>query len=235
MTHVAGIVCRARVHSMRARVVVVSVRAKGRAGRLLRLDEAACAARRLPCGARPRGPSHNSLRCAPLEQMRRVRARGALPRAATRPPLLGASYALRSLPAHPFAGGRSSCRRVVGAESGIQPHSAPVQCGLDARIAPTPSQKLVSLPARLRAGGHGSELGGAEQHRARGRARSAPRALTRRCCLSGESAANAASSATGHETEQRREPPPTAKAPTAERTGPPARSLALARPADRHS
>ena len=160
--------------------------------------------------------------------MRRVRARSALARAATSPArafpedkpvraiqvragglgaaalTLGASYALRHLSAHPFARGRGSLCCVEGPDSGIEPESGPVRCGLDARSAPTTSQKPRRCPARLRAGGHGRELGGAEQRRARGRARSAPRALTRRSCLSVESAANAASSATGHETEQHR-------------------------------
>ena len=50
-----------------------------------------------------------------------------------------------------------------------------------------------------------ARLGSAEKRRARGRARSALRGLTRRSCSSVESEANAASSSTGHETEHRRE------------------------------
>jgi hypothetical protein len=55
------------------------------------------------------------------------------------------------------------------------------------------------------AGRAAARMGGAEKRRARGRARTrALRQLTRRICLSAESAANEASYATGHETEHRR-------------------------------
>ena len=77
-----------------------------------------------------------------------------------------------------------------------------------------------------------ARVGGAEKRRARGRARSALRHLTRRSCLSAVSEANVASSAAGHETEHRREVG--AAAPTAEvsRRGLPARAFAAR--SDRH-
>ena len=84
------------------------------------------------------------------------------------------------------------------------------------------------LPARLRAGGPGSEWAApSSAGRAAARA-SALRELTRGSCLSGASAARAASSAAGRGTEQRRGVGAQRRPPTAERTGPPARSLARA-------
>ena len=107
-------------------------------------------------------------------------------------------------------------------------------------------------PARLRAGGHGSEWAAPSSAGPAAARVSALRELTRGNCLSGASAARAASFAAGRGTEQRRGEPGRARVPadscppgepvrlasrtvdvgaqrrppTAERTGPPARSLA---------
>ena len=86
-------------------------------------------------------------------------------------------------------------------------------------------------------GQDGARLGGAEKRRARGRARSALRHLTRRGCSSAVSKANEASSATGHETEHRRGVGATAPAAEVKRPGLPGRTFAaqlIARTADAH-
>jgi len=80
--------------------------AKSRPGRLLRFASAVGAARRLPCAARSRGPSPNSLRSLRSlrsNKRRQVSCWSALRARATRPALLGASEALRSLPGRAFA------------------------------------------------------------------------------------------------------------------------------------
>jgi hypothetical protein len=168
--------------------------AKGCAGGPQRLTSAACAhARRLPCGARARGPSHNSLRelrslrsdtCAESDHEARIRAR---PRAlcSSAPPMRTATH-----PNTPLRG---------------------TVCSLRGRERP--------LPARLGARRSGRELGSAEQRRACGRARSAPRALTRRSCPSVATEGRAASSAAGRETEQHRAPSAQPRALPAERPG----------------
>jgi hypothetical protein len=110
------------------------------------------------------------------------------------------------------------------------------------------------LPARLRAGGPGSEWAAPSSAGPAAARASAPRELTRGSCLSVASAARAASFAAGRGTEQHRDEPGRARVsadscppgepvrpasrtvdvgaqrrpPTAERTGPPARSLARA-------
>jgi hypothetical protein len=74
--------------------------AKPRAGVRRRSDAAVVATRRLPCGARARGPSRNSLRSlafAALEQSRRARQRSAL---RARPRALRSSAPHMSLPTH---------------------------------------------------------------------------------------------------------------------------------------
>jgi hypothetical protein len=178
--------------------------AKRCAGGPRRLASAVCAlARRLPCGARARGPAHNSLRelrslrsdtCAESEQVRALTR--AWPRAlrSSAPPMRASAH-----PHTPLQG-----------SDGFGP------------------REQRALPARPGAGRFGRELGSAEQHRARGRARSALRRLTRRSCPSAVSAANAASSAAGRETEQHREPSAQPRALTAERPGLPASGLARA-------
>src|SRR5262252_9462472 len=88
--------------------------AKGRSGRLLRLAESVGAAHRLPCDARPHGPSPNSLR-----SLRSLRSNNGdesdlwmrAARAAMSPALLSASDALRSRPERPFAAPPSHFRR----------------------------------------------------------------------------------------------------------------------------
>lgn len=71
-----------------------------------------------------------------------------------------------------------------------------------------PLRQAQSMPCKGVVGPWAERLCGAEQRRARGGARSAPRELPRRVCLSGASGANAASCAARHEPEQRREVSP---------------------------
>jgi hypothetical protein len=84
----------------------------------------------------------------------------------------------------------------------------------------------LALPARLRAGGPGSEWAAPSSAGHAAARASALRELTRGSCLSGASAARAASSAAGRGTEQHRAVGAQRRPPTFERTGPPARSLA---------
>jgi len=124
--------------------------------------------------------------------------------------------------------------------------------GLEPTVPCVGLEYTLPLPARLRAGGSGSEWAAPSSAGLVAARASAHRELTRRSCPSVESAANAASSAAGRETEQRRGEPGRARVPadsgppgepvrlasrtvdvgaqrrppTAERTGPPARSLA---------
>jgi hypothetical protein len=63
-----------------------------------------------------------------------------------------------------------------------------------------------TVVSRPEGGAASGRVCAAEEHRARGRARSALRKLTRRACPSAVSVANAASCATGRETEYRRAP-----------------------------
>ena len=88
--------------------------AKGCPGAARRADEAACAALRLPCGARVHGPAHNSLRSLRSLRSNRMRQkclRGSLRSRATNPALLGASDARRTAPGQPFATGMGGSRR----------------------------------------------------------------------------------------------------------------------------
>jgi len=90
------------------------VAAKGCPGGARRADEAACAALRLPCGARVHGPAHNSLRSLRSLRSNRMRQkclRGSLRSRAMAPVLLGASYARRAPPGQPFATGSGGARQ----------------------------------------------------------------------------------------------------------------------------
>ena len=98
--------------------------------------------------------------------------------------------------------------------------------GLEATVPHVGLPCGTRLPARLRRGGPGSEWAApSSAGRAAARA-SALRELTRGNCLSGASIARAASFAAGRGTEQHRGVGAQRRPPTAERTGPPARSLA---------
>ena len=143
-----------------------------------------------------------------------------------------------------------AARRRPCAPSGYRPRAWSRRCPAWA------SNAARRLPARLRAGGPGSEWAApSSAGRAAARA-SALRELTRGNCLSGASTARAASFAAGRGTEQHRGKPGRARVPadscppgepvrlasrtvdvgaqrrppTAERTGPPTRSLARADP-----
>ena len=72
----------------------------------------------------------------------------------------------------------------------------------------------------------GSDICGAEERKARGRARSALRLLTRRDCPSAANAVSAASFATGREAEHRRGPGAQRRAAASERRRTPARGFA---------
>ena len=85
---------------------------------------------------------------------------------------------------------------------------------------------MLPPPARLRAGEPGSEWAAPSSAGPVAARASALRELTRGNCLSGASAARAASFAAGRGTEQHRAVGAQRRPPTAERTGPPARSLA---------
>jgi len=104
---------------------------------------------------------------AALRQWRRVSLQSALARAATRPPLLGASQARRGLSGHAFADTAVAC-----VENSAREES---------------SRQVVP---------GGGDLWSDEKRSPAVGARSALRRLTRRSCLSGVSAANAASCAT---------------------------------------
>ena len=89
---------------------------------------------------------------------------------------------------------RCAARRRPCAPSGHRPRAWSRRCPAEPRM---PRR----LPARLRAGGPGQRMGGAEQRRAPAARASALRELTRGNCLSGASAARAASFAAGRGTE----------------------------------
>jgi hypothetical protein len=146
--------------------------ATGHPGRAQRLGEAVVAARRLPCAARLRGPVAQLPPFAALTvvgQSRRVRARGALRARAPNPVLLGASHAHWSLPGCSVAEPQVVCE----------------------------TSNTDAAAGKAAGGAWAGRIGAAEERRASGRARSAHRELTRCRCLSAESAANEASSATG--------------------------------------
>ena len=82
------------------------------------------------------------------------------------------------------------------------------------------------VQAKPRAGVRRRDICGAEKRRARGRARSAHRLLTRRDCSSAATAGSEASFATGHETEHRREPGAQRRAAAFERRRIPAHGFA---------
>ena len=151
--------------------------AKGCADGPRRLAEAACAARRLPCGARARGPAQNSLRglrplrsdnCAESDHEARIRAR---PRA------------LRSSAPHMRAAAR--------------PHTPLLgRCPLF-----SPRETLRS-PSRRAVPGRGDLCGG-EKRRPGVGARSALRKLTRGSCPSAATEGRVASSAARPRAEHR--------------------------------
>ena len=175
--------------------------ATGHPGRARRLAEAVFAALRLPCAARVRGPVAQLPPFAALtvvEQARRVRSRSALRARAPNPVLLGASHARRALPGCPVAetGGG-------GGTSNTDP-----------------------VAGKAAGGAWAGRIGAAEKRRVPGRARRALRDLTRRSCLSVESAANAASSATGPGTRASQGTRSAAKGQPSEPRPGPARRLA---------
>ncbi|WP_309625007.1 hypothetical protein, partial [Methylibium sp.] len=84
--------------------------AKARPGRRQRFIEAVSAALRLPCGARARGPSRNSLRSLrSLRSNKRDESEDEALRAATSPVLLSASKARCRLPGRAFADTAVGC------------------------------------------------------------------------------------------------------------------------------
>ena len=157
--------------------LVVSRTSKSRPGRRQRFGGAVGAAHRLPCGAQPCGPSHNSLRSLRSlrsDRVRQVRGRGALARA-------GRKTCAPRRPAGALPPARARlCGSWGGALFGNQPW--------------WPSRRAV--PGR-------GDLWGGEERRTGVGARSALRPLTRRTCLSAVSAANAASCAARAQAEHR--------------------------------
>ena len=152
----------------------------------------------VPCGARSRGPVAELAAFATLStlgQLRRVSSRGALRARATRPALLGAAEARRRAPAHGFADQHLFVRG-FRRDAGIEPARAGAAARCPLRL---PLTKSTAVPAKSWPGGGRSASAAPSSAAARGRARSAPRHRTRRDCPSVESAANAASFATGHE------------------------------------
>jgi hypothetical protein len=154
-------------------------------------------------------------------------------RAAPNPALLAAAHARPQTPAHVFARRDRSLNR----EKASRRHRA---CDLPRPMAgsmPAMGRSLPPPPARAsgKAGGgrRAQRLCGGEQRRVGGGARSAPRDLTRRGCLSAVSAANEASSATRHQPEQRSAVGPLRGPTTApKRSTPPAPGFA---PANRNT
>jgi hypothetical protein len=103
--------------------------------------------------------------------------------------------------------------------------------GLPTRSLAATTAARVSTYASVHRQGRGwvcddSDICGAEERRARGRARSALRVLTRRDCSSTANAVSGASFATGHETEYRREPGAKRRAAAFERRRMPTRGFA---------
>ena len=196
-----------------------SARAKARAGGLQRAAWAVVAALRLPCDARSRGPAPNSLRslrslrsdsgaesdhetrCARRPQAcapRRLRSRPLrVPPAASRQRRALRTKALR-------LSETSRAGRRVGARGSVAACKRNAEGGALEMRALRLSCVSDNGHRKGACGWAAARIGGAEKRRARGRARSALRRLTRRRCLSAVSAANAASSAPGHETEHRR-------------------------------
>jgi len=171
----------ARLVVMRLRFAVGRVAGTGAAksppARRQRFGAAAAAAHRLPCGARPCCPSHNSLRSLRSlrsNRVRQVRSRGALARAGHK-----TSAPRRPAGALPPARARH-CRY-------SDDRRCERQCGWPSRQA---------VPGR-------GDLWGGEEHRAGVGARSALRGLTRRTCPSAVSAANVASRAARPQAEHR--------------------------------
>jgi len=157
--------------------LVIGRAAKSRPGRRQRFGGAVGAAHRLPCGARPCGPVAQLASFAALSALRhvqRVRGRCALARAGHK-----ASAPRRPAGALPPARARL-CGSSRGARFGNQPR--------------WPSRRAV--PGR-------GDLWGGEERRTGVGARSALRRLTRRTCLSAESAANEASCAARPQAEHR--------------------------------
>ena len=203
----------------------------------------------LRCGScvalRATSPAVLALAVAPQNSLRSLRSlrsnsRGESvheARCARRPrsaALLGAAEARRRAPAHGFAGharslGRGKARsghraRDAPRAAGARPGEARARCP---RLAFLSQEK--SVLAKARAGGGRSASAAPSSAGLAGSARSAPRELTRRSCLSAESAANAASSATARKTEQRRGRGPQGHArAAAKRSTPPARAFARA-------
>jgi hypothetical protein len=127
---------------------------------------------------------------------------------------------------------RRSCTACRTAPSALRCSPAPMRpvralpSGLKQRWLFATVKYKGSLPARLRAGGFGSELAAPRSAGLVAARVSALRDLTRRSCPSVASAARAASSAAGREPEHRRAVGAQRRPLPPERTGPHARSLA---------
>ena len=147
-----------------------------------------CAPTSLRCSAAwPAAELASLTSFAALRQWRRVSLRSALAHAATRPALLGAAQARRSLSGHAFAG-----NPVVRNASEEPQRRAPLGAGQPRRDGPRHAREEPSRQAVPAGGDWWSD----EKRSPAVGARSALRELTRRSCLSAVSAANAASCAT---------------------------------------
>jgi hypothetical protein len=175
--------------------------ATGHPGRAQRSGEAVFASLRLPCAARARGPVAQLPPFAALtvvEQARRVSSRSALRARAPNPVLLGASHARWALPGCPVA----------------------------ETVVVRGTSNTDAVAGKAAGGAWAGRIGAAEKRRVAGRARSALRELTRCRCLSVESEANAASSATGPATRASQGPRSEAKGQPSEPRPGPTRRLA---------
>jgi hypothetical protein len=187
-----------------------SGRAKPRVGRPVRAPASALALRaKVPCAAHA-------------------------PRAA---PPLGLAWPARRSRVAPMLGPRHARRRAA-ARCGVAMPLGALRCSAPStRARACPPAAMPAPPWHTRGASRsrqqsrgwvcaGSDICGGEERRARGRARSAQRVLTRRDCLSAANAVSVASFATGRETEYRREPFAQRRAAASERRRIPARGFA---------
>ncbi len=195
------------VASANFRVLVASHgAAKSHPGRRQRFGGAVGAAHRLPCGARPCGPSHNSLRSLAFATLRQGATRQLTWRACARGPQALALQAAPGQQARPLARHKRSLGPFVpGLASSAPRRRAATHPG-----APLQVRRWIanahhrSWTSRQTMPGRG-DLWGGEEHRAGVGARSALRGLTRRGCPSAVSAANVASCAARPQAEHRSE------------------------------
>ena len=152
--------------------------AKSHPGRRQRFSVAVCASLRLPCGARPCGPSHNSLRSLAFATLRQ----GATSQSTRRAARAGHKACAPRRPAGALPPARA--RLCGNSRGGLR---------LEDQLR-WPSRQVV--PSR-------GDLWGGEEHRSGVGAHSAQRRLTRRTCSSAVSAANAASCAARPQAEHR--------------------------------